>query len=297
MPASYILDIGGVRSLLKLRAISELLENDPCYGPFFSTIDHITDHDLSISVDISDPPDMTDIPMLFDNGSSWSFYRDSRSSYIKLYGMGHDDILLVAEMNGDIEEVSIKCDERFIIEGAPDIISANPVRYPLDQILLMYHLSNRRGLIVHAAGSSINNRGLIFAGRSGSGKSTISRLIAERSKEPLLSDDRVVIRGNGNGYFAYGTPWPGEEGIASNSEVEVGGLFFIHHGTENIANEISPIDAIERLLPAVSSPWFDRETVAGILSSCDDLIRNVPCYDLHFYPDHNLFDFVKEILS
>ncbi len=80
---------------------------------------------------------------------------------------------------------------------------------PLDQLLFLAPLAHTNGLLLHASGAVIDGKAFVFAGHSGDGKTTLSRLLAAEGLE-LLSDERIALRREGESFRAYGTPWPGE---------------------------------------------------------------------------------------
>jgi hypothetical protein len=159
-----------------------------------------------------------------------------------------------------------------------------PVVYPLDQLLLTYHMAPRQGVILHAAGAFREGRGALFLGRSRAGKSTISRQLEAHGGFRMLSDDRVIVRRLGEGHTAFGTPWPGEAKIARNESVPLNGLFFLHQATENRIEQLTPRLAFERLLPVASIPWFDPDVFPSVLEYLETLTHEVPAYELHFKP-------------
>lgn len=163
----------------------------------------------------------------------------------------------------------------------------NPLSYPLDQLLTMYHLAGRRGLIAHAAGLALNGRTLLFAGCSGAGKSTLARLFASFGTGEPLSDERMVVRvpRGGRGFSAYGTPWAGTELIARPGGGPLAGLFFLKHGTRNRAVPLAPRDALDLLLPACSIPWYDGEVMAPIIATCKEIVARTPVFRFEFRPD------------
>jgi serine kinase of HPr protein (carbohydrate metabolism regulator) len=161
----------------------------------------------------------------------------------------------------------------------------------------MYILARRHGALLHAAGIDINGKGYIFPGKSGAGKSTITRQFAALGDTGLLSDDRIVVRKIEGGFKAYGTPWPGEAGIALNKSVPLAGIFFINHGSANRIREITPKEALARLLPVTSIPWYDREVMDRILTFCEDLISSVPIYELDFKPSVEVVDVFERFVS
>ncbi|NQU17876.1 MAG: hypothetical protein HQ564_07390 [Candidatus Saganbacteria bacterium] len=97
----------------------------------------------------------------------------------------------------------------FTIEGLNNV-SFDSIIHKLDNSwkirLLNYalsHLSLKRGIIsIHGSAINYNNRGIIFAGSSGSGKSTIAAAFCKMGHS-YLSDDRTYInRQNGKNYIA-----------------------------------------------------------------------------------------------
>lgn len=173
----------------------------------------------------------------------------------------------------------------------------NPVSYPLDQVLLMYALTKKQGVILHAAGMKSGGKGFLFAGRSGAGKSTLSRFLSLDKNVELLNDDRMVVRKRKGRFRAYGTPWPGELGVVNNRSAPLSGLFFIHQGSTHRIRKIEPSEALERLLPVASIPWYDRTIVPRMLNFCEDLMGSIPAYDLYFKQDMNIGPVFKEFIS
>jgi len=128
--------------------------------------------------------------------------------------------LWIADIAPSFESVEVTCGDAWAEARDEAGRISCPLQYPLDQVLLMYALSRCRGILVHAAGASADGKGLLFPGISGAGKSTISALLRAGDGVHLLSDDRIVVRGNGSGGFDLGgTPWPGDAGVAENDSV------------------------------------------------------------------------------
>jgi hypothetical protein len=161
----------------------------------------------------------------------------------------------------------------------------------------MHILAQRGGMLVHAAGIDFNGKGYIFPGQSGAGKSTLTQQFVGKEGMDLLTDDRMVIRKLDGSFQAFGTPWPGEAGIALNKKVPLSGIFFIHHGKTNRIEGIVPQKALERLLPVTSVPWYDEEVIPKMLSLCEDLVSHVPTYELCFKPGIEVVEFFQEFVS
>src|ERR1035438_8270934 len=107
--------------------------------------------------------------------------------------------------------------------------TANP--YSIDAAFRILHsllLAQQGGLLIHAASAVRNGRAFLFAGVSGAGKTTISRLAPPDAT--LLTDEISYLRREGDGYTAYGTPFAGE--LAQPGEnVHVGPQDYAAKGT------------------------------------------------------------------
>ena len=86
-----------------------------------------------------------------------------------------------------------------------------PNPYAIDTVLRITHslvLAEQGGFLVHAASAIRNGAAYLFAGVSGAGKTTMSRLAPHDAT--VLTDEISYIRKFGDGYRAYGTPFAGE---------------------------------------------------------------------------------------
>jgi len=283
--------IAGLRLKIWGNASMTLQELEPAYKPFLTKEDEDTETiSIEIRVSSKDIPSTETLDRFFDSGQSWSMFRDDQEYWIAFHPPTFKQPLWLARTNSGFTSVTVYCSDKLVSRRNGETVLSNPVCYPLDQILLMYLLAQRGGVLVHAAGIEINGQGFIFPGKSGAGKSTLTRQFAAREPIGLLSDDRMVVRKMDGVLRAFGTPWPGEAKIAVNKSVPLAGMFFIEHGSKNAIKEIRPQAALERLLPVISVPWYDQETFPKILVFCEELISRVPAYEFHFEPTHEAVD-------
>ena len=250
-----------------------------------------------------------DSQVIFESGGAWkmqpedsgyrlSFRRDGSSRFHTIVCSDRETMRATIYVDQDLEPSQQGLD-----------MPVNPVHYPLDQLLLMNHLAARGGVIAHAAGAVVEGRALVFPGVSGAGKSTLSRLFAGAGLgDSLLSDDRVVLQtvagegagGEGTNRRAaqtcevWGTPWPGDAGVARNSYAPLGALLFL---VKSESNEVVPLTtavAMRRLMPVVTCPWYDAERVSGVLDSCARVVEGVSCFDLRFRADGGVVPLLTE---
>jgi hypothetical protein len=299
MPASLNIRIADINFSVRSQHSANMDDLPDVYRSFVGeTQDRMDGSRVVVDLELNNLPDIGKMIKIFDTDDSWSLYLDEDEYVMLLNPSGLDrKIVWAARFSRDVRRISIYCSELLLrsTEGAVRLL--NPFRYPMDQILVMYALAQRDGALIHAAGLNLHGRGYIFPGKSGAGKSTLSRLFLGRDNIGMLSDDRVVARKITGLFEVFGTPWAGDAGIAENKNFPLSGMFFIHHANENIIKEIAGKKAIERLMPVTSIPWYDEKTMSGILSFCEDLVLNIPAYDLHFRPDKEVVDFFEKFVS
>jgi hypothetical protein len=291
------IEIAGVNFVIESRHKINLQELPPSYGNFL--IRDISAHDIiKVSLELNNipAPIMTKI---FDTDESWSMFVNDDEYFVALNPpVLNKRIVWLARFKKDFSKTIIYCSKMLMPAHQMTELTKviNPLCYPLDQILLMYYLSQREGALIHCAGLEYDGRGFIFPGRSGAGKSTISRNFVLKN-HVVLSDDRVAIRKIGGSFTVFGTPWSGDAEIAENRSLPLRGIFFIRKSDEIVIKELTPAEAAERLMPVTSIPWYDEEAMSNILSFCEDLVLHIPSYDLYFTPGVEVVDFFEKFIS
>jgi hypothetical protein len=268
--------------------------NNLSYASFLKNTGNYFAGDIHITLESNNIPNAEGMKMIFDSGQSWKLFRHAGDSYISFNSLTRDDLFWIAKLNHDFSRGTVYCGDKLL--DSRDNVSTilNPVTYPLDQIILMHYLASRQGISIHAAGIGTNDNGYIFAGRSGAGKTTISKQFVAKNYESLLSDDRVIVRKIDDELRVFGTPWPGEGGIASNTSLPLSGIFFLSHSDSNKIEKLHVREALEQLFPVVSIPWYDPEIMNQILSFCETLISHIPVYMLYFRPDIEVVDMIEQ---
>lgn len=163
---------------------------------------------------------------------------------------------------------------------------------PIAEVCLLTRLAREGGILLHSAGVFTPPGGYIFAGASGAGKSTLSGFFAERGAS-VLSDERMIIRHDGEGFVMHGTPWIGSGAYAENESVLLTDLFCIRHGEGHRIEHMGAGAVLSWLLPQCFLPHWDRAGMESTLAFLNDLLRHVPCRRLSFAKDSNVVDYVQ----
>ncbi len=284
MTNTVTIDIAGITLSINSERSLPINGYNPAYTSFLGN--GCRNADMSIWLTEEDIPDIKNAKKIFDSNETWSMFENGRGFNILFHPPALKEPLWLAKVDRDFSKTSILCSKKLLHDHGPTFY--NPVCYPLDQILIMNMLPKRSGALVHAACMTSNNKAFLFPGTSGAGKSTLSRQLRKTGGMALISDDRIVVRKIDGQYKAFGTPWPGEEGIAENRGDLLSSIFFINHGESNKVIPMKPNDALKRLVPTISVPWYDPKAVTKMLQLCDDVISTIPIYDLYFKPDQEI---------
>jgi len=159
-------------------------------------------------------------------------------------------------------------------------------------VVFLARLSRLRGVLVHACGLVIGGRGLLFLGTSGAGKSTTARLWKERGGVTILSDDRIVIRAEGDGYRIYGTPWHGEAGWETPASARLDAVFLLDQAPRNRIVEITPSSAVAQMMVRSFPAMWDQQGLEFAVRFLARLAEKVPVRKLQFLPDRTAVDCV-----
>jgi len=167
---------------------------------------------------------------------------------------------------------------------------------PSDQLILARLLPAFGGAFVHAAAVSLKGQGLLFAGPSEAGKSTIIKLIGERGE--VLCDDRVIVRKDGGGFRVHGTWNHGEVRRVSPGSAPLRAVLFLRQARVNRLERVDDPKAVLRdflprlVRPLVSADWWERA-----LALAEDVVREVPFYNLWFDKSGAVVEILEEFVE
>jgi hypothetical protein len=171
--------------------------------------------------------------------------------------------------------------------------TANP--YSVDTVLRIVHtllLAKQGGFLLHSASAIRNGKVFLFAGVSGAGKTTISRLAP--ADATLLTDEISYVRKLDEGYVAYGTPFTRElANHGENISAPLAAVYLLAHGPENRIEPVAEADAGRELLANVLFFAEDQELVHRVFQAACDFVHRVPVYRLTFVPDARVWEMIQ----
>ena len=275
--------------------------------------------DIVIQVEWSASLAPTHRRKIFDSGTTWRLYQTEE-------GFQFD---FRAPVFGEAPYKRLLADNHFsrtILQISEESFAnvsyeAEPLGYPLDELLIMHRLTQERAIELHGVGIvGPNGSGNLFVGHSGAGKSTTARLWTSLHDVEILSDDRIIVRedpvredvvredpvrevsaqddravlphaqddkakqGHG-GMRMYGTPWHGEAHFALPQSAPLQRIFVLEHGQGNVLTRLTRSQVVGELFARSFVPFHRHEYVDSALSFLERVADTVPCYRYSFEPD------------
>ena len=137
-------------------------------------------------------------------------------------------------------------------------------------------------VLFHGSCLAYDGRGVLFSARSGTGKSTHTRLWREcfGARVEMINDDKPFLHVTEAGTMAYGTPWLGKHQLGGNLRAPLAAICVVCRGRENRLERLNPRQALPLLLSQTYSP-ADPGALTRTLALADRLARTVAVYRLY----------------
>jgi hypothetical protein len=229
--------------------------------------------------------------LIFDSGELWKLYSENGSHCYRFTSpiMGAHPYKM-ATFTKEFDSGEVYLHESYFNQNQP----IYPLEYPLDELIINNFLARGRGVEIHACGIlNSHGQGYLFVGQSTAGKTTMAKLWEDESGVKVLSDDRIILRKKENKIWMHGTPWHGEAMLASEAKAQLSRIYLLEKGLKNALIPQKPSDSISRLFACSFPPFYNRDALDFILGFLEDVVKNVPCYELKFTPDKRVVEFIK----
>jgi energy-coupling factor transporter ATP-binding protein EcfA2 len=157
-------------------------------------------------------------------------------------------------------------------------------------------------LLLHSAGIVHDGMVYLFSGKSGAGKSTVCKLLAQDSSFIILHDDMVAIAQTQEIFRAWSTPLSGEMPAGDSMGAPLQAVFFLKHDLTNYVTSLSRRKAAGLLALNLVPPLVARNDslVNQPAESIEQLLmltERIPCYELHFRPERSFWDCIPKVFE
>ena len=157
-----------------------------------------------------------------------------------------------------------------------------------DALMVMFALSTAslQTLLMHASVVSYQGAAYLMLGKSGTGKSTHTRLwLTHIQGTELVNDDNPVVRIVDGQARVFGSPWSGKTPCYRNVNYRVGAFVQLSQAPLNEIRPLKGIEAYAALVPAVSGKRWDRRIADGLHETENWMAGHVPMFHLRCLPD------------
>lgn len=176
------------------------------------------------------------------------------------------------------------------------------LRYTFLEVLLINYLAiYKKGILLHcAAVADARKRGVVFAGASGTGKTTLAKIWFSQFKDEVLNDDRAIIVKDNKSYLLYSSIWPGVFSkyfsLSLYHPVLLKHVFFLEQGLANGLQPLTFTTALNKMLTVSFLPFWDKNLFANSLLFCEELLSRVSFSKMKFKKSPSVVYFVKSLV-
>ena len=202
--------------------------------------------------------------------------------YCKDYISDENADFTVQTSQEDIDFEQQRSDSENICEGK------KPVKYPagyLEELAVYRKIAEKMiefdTVLFHGSVIAVDGKGYLFTAKSGTGKSTHTKLWREvfGERAVMVNDDKPLLGISDNQVIAYGTPYNGKHHIGNNISVPLKGICILQRNKENIIKKVNKMAVYSMLIQQIYRP-SDRDKLKRTLELVDKMSENIDIYVL-----------------
>ncbi len=208
-------------------------------------------------------------------------HADFTKEYMKDYLIESD----YADFTVTVTQEMIEYEKKISLEQVPDKyyeITA-VLRSVCKTILEQYN-----GFFLHCSCLMYKGEAYVFTAKSGTGKSTHTRLWREifGDEVVMINDDKPIVRLIDDTFYIYGTPWNGKHSISNNVKAPIKAIFYLSQAKENKTTKCDPVTTVAKLLSQTVLP-DSKDVMNTLLELLDKLTSQTTMYDLECNISHD----------
>lgn len=153
-------------------------------------------------------------------------------------------------------------------------------------------------LLLHSSAILKDGQAYLFLGKSGTGKSTHSRMWQEVFQDAeLLNDDHPVVRRFADGrVVAYGSPWSGKTHCYRNLSAPLRAIVRIKRAEYNKLTRLSAVRSYASVMTSCTGAQWSEELSSSKVKALNALITSVGCYQMECLPNNEAAECCYETL-
>ena len=182
----------------------------------------------------------------------------------------------------DIEEQREDFVRTQALEGHPDAVTSEGyLEFTAVHKALSDYLLRKGYLLMHGSVIAVDGEAYLFTAKSGTGKSTHTRLWREHfgPRAYMVNDDKPYLKMIDGRIWAYGTPWNGKERLGTNTRAPLKAICILERDSYNHIAPEEPVSAFPMMIQQTYRS--DDATLAALsLDILSDILNTVRFYRL-----------------
>jgi len=166
----------------------------------------------------------------------------------------------------------------FFAANAVESLHCDPVFTSM--FALERQMIKRQSLILHCAYMEYQGHAVLFSAPSETGKSTQAALWERYRGSHTVNGDRALLRKIDGVWHACGWPVCGSSEICQKGDFPIHAIVMLRQGKKNHVERLTGMHAFSQLYSQITINQWNREFVMKALELLDDLIKQVPVWQL-----------------
>lgn len=224
------------------------------------------------------------VDKVIDIHGLYPYFQEFSKEYICQPDMSADILISVDELDIEYEKRKSASEDikegRKVISYAEDYLETLAIYRKIADKLL-----DSNTILFHGSVVAMDGRGYLFTAKSGTGKSTHTKLWMEcfQDRAVMVNDDKPMLKVTKSGVYVYGTPWDGKHRRSSNISVPLSGICVLERATDNHIERLDDKEKIHQIYPMIVQQTHRTTNPTGVLKTMkliDELLEIVPLYRL-----------------
>lgn len=157
-------------------------------------------------------------------------------------------------------------------------------------------LLNENRLLLHACCIETHLGGICFSGPSGIGKSTQGDLWRKYENAALINGDRPILYKDNQKWFGYGSPYAGSSKVHINRRTPLKAIILLEQSKACSIKKMEGIKAFQKIFSQLTISHWNKDMVNKACCLVEQLINDIPIYELSCTPDKDAVDLLKSTL-
>lgn len=162
--------------------------------------------------------------------------------------------------------------------------------------IFRYHAIQHHIVQFHSSLIRYYDKGLMFLGPSGIGKTTQAELWNKYRDALIINGDIVFVQETPDAFLGWGTPWHGSSPYCENTSVPLKAMIVLKQSPENSIRELTGFEKVTAVSNNVFYPTWLENGMELCLETLDHLLSRIPVYELSCCPDEEAVKLTEETI-